>query len=50
MNNRLNDAPILDQIDGQYQKFMLMILRKYVPAGAVITLADIKSMADGSGG
>lgn len=42
--NRLNEAPILDQIEGQYEKFLLLILRKYVPDGAVITNADIASM------
>jgi hypothetical protein len=43
--NRLNDAPILDQIDGQYEHFLLMILKKYVPAGATITHADIEEHA-----
>ncbi len=45
MSNRLNDAPILDQLDGQYQKFLLMILRKYVPDGAVISFRDIEALA-----
>lgn len=42
-HNRLNDAPILDQIDGKYEHFLLMILKKYVPAGATITHADIEA-------
>lgn len=47
---RLNDAPVLDQIDGQYEKFLLMILRKYKPNGVVITLADLQnSIQDNQG-
>lgn len=43
--NRLNDAVILEQIDGQYEKFLTMIIRKYLPEGAVITLKDIEAVA-----
>ena len=45
-DNRLNDAAILEQIDGQYEKFLLLILHKYVPQGAVITHADIQALVD----
>lgn len=45
-DNRLNDAEILEQIDGQYEKFLLLILHKYVPQGAVITHDDIQVLAD----
>lgn len=44
MTHRLNDAPILDQLDGQYGKFLLMILRKYKPNGVTITQADIEAL------
>jgi len=42
--DRMNDAPILDQIDGQYEKFLLLILRKYKPVGVIITQADIEAL------
>lgn len=45
-DNRLNDAAILEQIDGQYEKFLLLVLHKYLPGGAVLTLADIAALAD----
>lgn len=38
----MNDAPILDQIDGQYEKFLLAVIRKYKPNGVVITQADVE--------
>lgn len=39
---RLNDAPVLDQINGQYEKFLLAVIRKYKPNGVVITQGDIQ--------
>lgn len=42
--HRLNDAPVLDLIEGQYEKFLLMILCKYLPEGASITEQDIVAM------
>jgi hypothetical protein len=41
---RLNDAAILDQISGQYEKFLLAVLRKYHPQGVRITLADLEKL------
>jgi len=38
---RLNDAPVLDQVEGQYHKFLMLALWKYLPDGIEITLADI---------
>jgi hypothetical protein len=43
-DNRLNDAAVLEQVDGQYEKFLLLVLRKYLPAGVVLTLADIAAV------
>lgn len=40
----LNEAAILNQIDGQYEKFLLLILHKYLPQGATITHADIEGL------
>jgi hypothetical protein len=46
-DNRLNPGSvILEQIDGQYEKFLLLILKKYLPQGAVITQADIQALLD----
>jgi hypothetical protein len=42
----MNDAPILDQVEGYYEKILLMVLRKYKPNGVVLTAADIHAMAD----
>lgn len=41
---RLNNAPIIDQIEGHYDKFLMLILKKYVPEGAVITQQDFIDM------
>lgn len=40
MPPRLNEAPVLDQIEGQYHKFLMLALWKYLPDGIEITLAD----------
>jgi len=40
----LNDAPVLQQVDGQYEKFLMMVLRKYVPEGATITTKDFEDV------
>lgn len=48
--NRLNDAAVLDQVDGQYEKFLMLVLRKYLPEGVVLTLADITAAADEQAG
>ena len=37
-------APILDQLRGQYEKLLRLVIRKYVPAGAIITIADLAAM------
>jgi hypothetical protein len=44
MNTRLNDAPILDQLDGQWQKIAGLILFKLLAKGeeVVLTLDDMK--------
>jgi hypothetical protein len=42
--NKLNNAPILTQLEGQYEKFLLLVLRKYKPNGVVITHADIEAL------
>jgi hypothetical protein len=41
----MNDAPILDQVEGQYEKFLLLVLRKYKPNGVVITMADLEAVS-----
>jgi hypothetical protein len=40
----MNDAPVLDQIAGQYEKFLLIILWKFLPDGVTVTLKDIQEM------
>jgi hypothetical protein len=40
----LNDALILDQIAGQYEKLLLLVLKKYHPHGVRITLQDIAAL------
>lgn len=41
----MNDAVILEQVEGQYEKLLMMVLHKYLPDGAVLTLKDIMAVA-----
>ena len=43
---KLNDAPILDQLDGYWEKMAAFLLHKLVKRGeqVVITLEDMKAM------
>jgi hypothetical protein len=42
--HHLNDAPVLEQVNGQYEKFLMMVLHKYLPAGVIITTKDIEEI------
>lgn len=40
--NKLNDAPVLDQIESiGYMKFMALLVHKLAPNGVTITVEDI---------
>lgn len=44
---KLNDAPVLDQIDGQWQKMAMILLWKLAGTKQVkVTADDIKAMSD----
>ena len=38
---RLNEAPILDQVEGHYEKFLLLLLHKFHPDGITVSLEDV---------
>ena len=42
---RLNDAPVLDQLEGQWQKMLAFVVWKLAPRGVEITAADIERFA-----
>jgi hypothetical protein len=44
---RLNDAPVLDQLEGQWQKMFAIMLWKLAPQGIEITAADIAAFPPG---
>ncbi len=41
---KLNDAPVLGQLDGNYMKFLALVVWKLAPSGVRITVADIKKL------
>lgn len=46
MTNKLNDAPVLDQLDEQWQNMTALLLHKLVPKGESISIsmADMEAM------
>lgn len=42
---KLNDAPVLDQMEGQWMKFFALVVWKLAPNGVEITMADIDKFA-----